>query len=408
MTAAAVAISVSAAPPTRGRALVTLARAISWPLAVLGFSIGLALRALGLVPRLIFGAGHPDRGVRAGQGEISAFLAAAGRWLSFQSDRFPPPTGPVARADESPGPWHEARRRLCKSPIAVLAWIGVAIYAYVALGAQLGFIAANYAYADPNAVFVAPQGLGEAHPLGTNQIGRDVLALGLRGTLTAVWIGTVSALLACLLGTALGALSGYFGGWVDAAIVGFYTTLESIPDILLLLSFAYVLRKNPAFTGWYSTSFLNEHLHVSVGLFTLVLAIGLTSWVGVCRTVRGEFLRHRDRDYVVAAKALGVPTRRILSRHILPNVFHLVLVSFSLLFIGAIKAEVILSFLGIGLDAGEASWGQMIDHAKLELSRDPTIWWPLTTATVLMFGLVLSVNLFSDGLRDALDPRLKH
>lgn len=406
MTSAALAVPLHG--PAGRRVLPTIARVVSWPLALLGLAIGAGLRVLGLVPRAVVGRTHPDRGLAAGVASLAAYSRVARGWLSFSTDRFPPLTGSVPAADESPGPWHEARRRLCKSPLAVWAWIGVAIYAYVALGAQLGWIAGDYAQSKATEVFLAPQGPFGAHPMGTDQIGRDVLAFGLRGTLTAVWIGTVSALLACLLGTALGALSGYFGGWVDAVIVGFYTTLESVPDILLLLSFAYVLKKNPGFTDWYSTSFLNEQLHVSVGLFTLVLAIGLTSWVGVCRTVRGEFLRHRDRDYVTAAKALGVPTRRILSRHILPNVFHLVLVSFSLLFIGAIKSEVILSFLGIGLDAGEASWGRMIDHAKLELSRDPTIWWPLTTATTLMFGLVLCVNLFSDALRDALDPRLKH
>ena len=135
--------------------------------------------------------------------------------------------------------------------------------------------------------------------------------------------------------------------------------------------------------------------------------LGLLTWVGVCRTVRGEFIRQRDRDYVVAAHALGVPTSRVIFRHILPNAFHLVLVSFSLLFVNAIKFEVVLSFLGLGLEAGEASWGLMISNAKLELLREPSVWWQLTTATVLMFGLILCVNLFSDALRDALDPRLK-
>jgi peptide/nickel transport system permease protein len=139
----------------------------------------------------------------------------------------------------------------------------------------------------------------------------------------------------------------------------------------------------------------------------MIFTIGVTSWVGICRSVRGEFIRQRDRDYVTAARAVGIPTRRIVFRHVLPNTFHLVLVSFSLLFIGAIKFEVILSFLGLGLEPGEASWGSMISQAKLELLRTPSVWWQLTTATVFMFGLVLCVNLFADALRDALDPRLK-
>jgi peptide/nickel transport system permease protein len=136
--------------------------------------------------------------------------------------------------------------------------------------------------------------------------------------------------------------------------------------------------------------------------------MGLTSWVGVCRTVRAEFIRQRDRDYVTAARALGLPTSNILFKQILPNVFHLVLVSFSLLLVSAIKFEVILSFLGLGLDPEEASWGSMISQAKLELLREPSVWWQLTTATVFMFGLVLFVTLFAAALRDALDPRLKH
>ena len=135
--------------------------------------------------------------------------------------------------------------------------------------------------------------------------------------------------------------------------------------------------------------------------------IGLTRWTGVCRQVRGEFIRQRDLDYVTAARALGVPTRRIIFRHVFPNVMHLVLISFSLLFIGAIKYEVVLTFLGVGVGAGEASWGAMINEAKLELVSEPTKWWQLTAATLMLFGLVLCVNLFVDALRDALDPRLR-
>ncbi len=343
----------------------------------------------------------------AGLSALAAFGRQGLGYLACRTDRVPLLVGTVPPLDASPGPWHEARRRLSRNRVALVAWIGIAIYLYVGIGAQAGLFARDWDRADAHAVYAAPQGFGEAHPLGTDQIGNDVAAVALRGVLTALWIGTVAAFLACLVGTFLGALAGYFGGWIDALIVGIFTLFESIPELLLLLTFAYVLRRNPAFVDFYSGTFLKTELDLSVGLFTIVLAIGLTGWVGVCRTVRGEFVRHRDRDYVTAAKALGVPTGRVLFRHILPNVFHLVLVSFSLLFVTAIKSEVILSFLGIGLDPGEASWGQMIIHAQSELMRDPTVWWPIVTATTLMFGLVLSVSLFTDGLRDALDPRLK-
>jgi peptide/nickel transport system permease protein len=175
-----------------------------------------------------------------------------------------------------------------------------------------------------------------------------------------------------------------------------------------MLSFGYVFKKNEDFRAFWEGSFLHRGLGFSVGLFTIVLAVGLTYWVGVCRVVRGEFIRLRDREFVLAARALGVPSRRIVWRHVTPNVAHLVLISFSLLFLAAIASEVILSFLGVGLDEGEeASWGQMISQAKLELLRGQPVWWQITSATVAMFGLLLCVNLFTDALRDALDPRLR-
>ena len=391
-------------PPVVLRAV---ARVVSWPLSASAFVLGAVLRVLGLLPRALFGRGSPERGVAGGLASLSEFGSQAVGYLLWSSDRVPPLVGRVPALDTSPGPWHEARRRLCRNRVALTSWIGIALYLYVGIGAQAGLVAPGWEKSDPSMVYAAPEGLGEAHVLGTDQIGNDVGALALRGVLTALLIGTIAAFLACLVGTVLGAMAGYFGGWVDGVIVAIYTLFESIPELLLLLSFAYVLRKNPAFVDLYSSSFLKTTFDLSVGLFTIVLAIGLTGWVGVCRTVRGEFVRHRDRDYVTAAKALGVPTGRVLFRHILPNVFHLVLVSFSLLFVTAIKSEVILSFLGIGLDPGEASWGQMIIHAQSELMREPTVWWPIVTATTLMFGLVLSVSLFTDGLRDALDPRLK-
>ena len=384
-----------------------VARAVSWPLAVAAFLCGALLRVLGLGLRALLHRGSPERGVAAGLDAFAAYGEQALGYLGWRTDRVPPLVGSVSPLDASAGPWHEARRRLSRNRVALASWIGIVLYLYVGVGAWAGLVAADWDASDAQAVYTAPQGLDGAHALGTDQIGNDVASLGLRGIVTALSIGTVAAFLACFVGTVLGALAGYFGGWVDNVIVALYTLLESIPELLLLLTFGYVLRKNPSFVNLYSDSFLKTKLDFSVGLFTIVLAIGLTGWVSVCRTVRGEFVRHRDRDYVTAAKALGVPTGRVLFRHILPNVFHLVLVSFSLLFVTAIKSEVILSFLGIGLDPGEASWGQMIIHAQSELMRDPTVWWPIVTATTLMFGLVLSVSLFTDGLRDALDPRLK-
>lgn len=387
------------APGRRRRVLPTVARAFTWPLSVVAALVGTLWRTVGILL-------DPKTGVA----RMSAYVNGWGGYLVWAHDRIPPLTGNPFFLRESPGPWHEARRRLCKSPSALFAWIGTVVFIYVAVAAHVGWIAAGYdVAADKDAIYVAPQWFSGPYFLGTEQLGLDVWKLTLRGTTTALWIGTISAILSCTIGTVFGALAGYFGRWVDVVIVWIYTTLESIPYLLLLLAISFVLKSNPNFGKWYGETFLAKDLQISLGLFRIIFTLGLTSWVGVCRTVRGEMLRHRDRDYVVAARALGIPTRRVIFRHLLPNVFHLVIVSFSLLFVGSIKSEVILSFLGLGLEPGEASWGQMISQAKLELLRSPDpVWWQLTGATVFMFFLVLCVNLFSDALRDALDPKLKH
>jgi peptide/nickel transport system permease protein len=402
---------VTVAPPAplhRG-GLALAARIVSWPASVLLLALGGLWRAAALLlsPLACLRRSPLRRAVAGAARRLRTYLAGAGRYLGFTTDVFPALDGTHRGEGESPGPWHEARRRLCRSRVGLLSWIGTCLYLYVALAAQTGLLAADFRVGAKDAEFLAPQWLSGPYALGTDQLGRSVLSLALRGTTTAMWIGTVAALLSCAIGTVLGAVAGYFGKWVDAVVVWLFTTVESIPYLLLLLAFAYVLKKNPGFVTWYESGVPARDLHVSLGLFTMVVALGATSWVGVCRTVRGEFLRQRDRDYVVAARALGVPVGRIVFRHVLPNVLHLVIVSFSLLFVSSVKFEVILSFLGLGMEAGEASWGAMISQARLELLREPMVWWQLTTATVFMFGLVLCVNLFADALRDALDPRMK-
>ncbi len=390
-------MSAASGRPRRGP-LVTSARALTWPLA-------LATGILGTIWRLV-AAVFSSRPLA----RLRAYATGWGDYLLWRQDRIPPLSGNPQYLNESAGNWHEARRRLAKSSTAMWAWIGIVVFVYIGLAAQAGWIARGFETAvDKDHVYRAPQWFSGPYFLGTDQLGLDVWKLVLRGTTTALWIGAIAATLSCVIGTVLGALAGYFGRWVDVLIVWIYTTLESIPYLLLLLAISYALKSNPSFGEWYGDTFLATKLGISVGLFRLVVTLGLTSWVGVCRTVRGEMLRHRDRDYVTAAKALGIPTTRIIFRHLVPNVFHLVLVSYSLLFVSSIKSEVILSFLGLGLDPGEASWGQMIGQARLELLRSPDpVWWQLTAATVFMFFLVLCVNLFSDALRDALDPKLKH
>jgi ABC-type dipeptide/oligopeptide/nickel transport system permease subunit len=221
------------------------------------------------------------------------------------------------------------------------------------------------------------------HPLGTDNLGRDVLQRAIQGARIAFLVGVVTALIAIPIGVILGCLAGYFGGWIDEVVVWLYSTVAAMPGLLFILAIAMVVGK---------------------GLLGVYLGIGLTTWVGLCRLIRAEVLKHRERPYVQAARALGYSPARIIFRHILPNVFHLVIIAFSLRFPAAIGTEVFMSFLGIGVQ-GEPSWGIMISNARLRLWQG--MWWEMTAVTVAIFAVVLAFNLVGDALRDALDPRLR-
>ena len=222
-----------------------------------------------------------------------------------------------------------------------------------------------------------------SHPLGTDNLGRDVLQRLLQGARVAFLVGVVTACIAIPLGVILGCLAGYRGGRTDDVIVWFYSTVAAMPGLLFVLAISMVVGK---------------------GLLGVYLGIGLTTWVGVCRLIRGEVMKHRERPYVLAARALGFGPARIMFRHILPNVFHLVIITFSLRFPAAISTEVFMSFLGIGVQ-GEPSWGVMLGNARLRLWEG--VWWELTFVTLAILAVVLSFNLLGDALRDALDPRLR-
>ena len=222
-----------------------------------------------------------------------------------------------------------------------------------------------------------------SHWLGTDGLGRDVALRLVQGARIAFQVGVISSLIAIPIGVLLGCLGGYFGGKVDDAVVWISTTFASIPGLLFVLAIAMVVGK---------------------GLWGVFLAIGLTTWVGVCRLIRAEVLQQKGRGYVRAARALGFSHGRILFRHILPNVIHVAVVSFTLRFPAAIGTEVFLSFLGIGAQ-GEPSWGSMISSARLRLWQG--VWWELAAVTVAIFAVVLAFNLLGDALRDALDPHLR-
>ena len=222
-------------------------------------------------------------------------------------------------------------------------------------------------------------------PLGGDKWGRDVLKNTIKGSETSIFVGLAAAFVATFLGTLFGALAGYYGRWVDDGFNWFYSVFNSIPYLLLILAVAAVLQQK--------------------GTLTIILILGLTGWTGTFRLIRGEYLKHKAREYVQAADAIGASNVRRMFVHIFPNISHVVLVQLSIYAVGFIKAEVILSFLGFGVPVDVVSWGSMLNEAQNELILGK--WWQLAAAGTAMAILVTAFSLFTDGLRDALDPKLK-
>jgi peptide/nickel transport system permease protein len=275
--------------------------------------------------------------------------------------------------------WLSTLQRLVKSKFATIALIIVLAYALVAILAHWELIASNW-NVEVGGSYEPPS---MRHWLGTDIFGRSVAAKVIKSTEIAMSVGLVVGLIAIIIGVILGALAGYFGGIVDELIVWVYSTLASIPNIMLLIALSFILGK---------------------GIWAVYVALGMTNWVDLCRLIRSEVMRHKDREYVQAATAIGASNLRKLYKHILPNVLHIVIVQFSAIFQIAIKSEVILSYLGLGVQ-NSPSWGVMIDDAKTELLSG--VWWQITFATLAMFLIVLAFNILSDALRDALDPKLR-
>jgi peptide/nickel transport system permease protein len=225
-----------------------------------------------------------------------------------------------------------------------------------------------------------------SHLLGTDKTGQDVFCKTLKSVRTGLIVGGLTTLIAVPFAILFGVVAGFFGGWVDDAVQYVYSTLASVPWVLLVVAFMLVFEQ---------------------GLVQLCVVMGLTGWVSLCRVLRGEAMKLREREFVQAALALGVSRLRVIWKHIVPNVMHLVLISVVLRFSGLVLAEAVLSYIGVGVGPDTQSWGSMIDQARSELGRDPMVWWSLAAAFVAMFALVLSANLFGDAVRDALDPRLR-
>lgn len=336
---------------------------------------------------------------------------------------------------QSPGLWTHAWRRLHRDRVGFASLVVVLLYCVLMVASGAGLIAGDWSretgvsfappsFMGPDAAAPSaepspaadppgspPEDLGIVDPLadalaeirkelagvsvseskaptlafGADKWGRDVLKKAIKGTETSMLVGLVAAALAVFLGTVFGAQAGYYGGRVDDFFNWFYSVFTSIPYLLLVLAIAAVLNQK--------------------GTLTVILILGLTGWTGTFRLVRAEYMKHKAREYVLAADAIGASHSQRMFVHIFPNVSHVVLVQLSLHVVLFIKSEVILSFLGFGVGVDTVSWGSMLNEAQTELLLGN--WWQLVAATVAMAALVTAFSLFADALRDALDPRLK-
>lgn len=291
--------------------------------------------------------------------------------------------------------WQRWDTRLCLLAVtayAVAALYGEAVYRYYRIADRApayNRVSEDARYVPPLFVRVFSDGQTGAADrplflLGSDNLGRDVGQRLIQGTRIAFHVGIITSLIAIPLGVALGCVGGYFGGRADSFVVWLCATVASMPGLLFILAIAMV---------------------VGQGLAGVYLGIGLTTWVSVCRNIRGEVIKHRERAYVQAAKVLGYSDWRIIFRHVLPNVAHIVLIAFSIRFPASVAIEVFISFLGIGVQ-GEPSWGIMINNARLRLWQG--VWWEMTFVSLAIFTLVLVFNHLADALRDLLDPALRN
>ncbi len=242
----------------------------------------------------------------------------------------------------------------------------------------------------------------EYHAFGTDRVGNDLLYIVLKSIRTALVIGTMTTLVTLPFSVGLGLLAGFLRGAVDEAIQYVYTVINSIPYVLLIAAAVLLLT---VFIEGHPELFETSAERTDARLFFLCVILGMTSWTELCRLVRGEVMKLRELEFVQAAKAFGVAPARIMRVHLLPNLMHVILINIVISFSGLVLAEAVLSYIGIGVDPTMASFGTLINTARLELGREPPIWWSLVAAFTFMFTLVLAANFFADAVRDAFDPR---
>ncbi|MDO9161497.1 MAG: ABC transporter permease [Methylococcaceae bacterium] len=276
----------------------------------------------------------------------------------------------------------EQHKRFIRSSTAKTVWAVV-------------FVIVSFSYA---AIYLSAY----YHIFGTDKVGEDVFYQAVKSIRTGLVIGTLTTLIMLPMAIIFGILAGFFRGWVDDIIQYLYTTLNSIPGVLLIAASILMVQ---VYMANHEAAFTSVIVRADTRLLFLCMILGVTSWTGLCRLLRAETLKLREMEYVQAASALGVKQGAILLRHILPNVMHIVLISVVLDFSSLVLAEAVLSYINIGVDPTSYSWGNMINGARLEMAREPIVWWSLTAAFVFMFALVLAANLFADVVQNAFDPR---
>ena len=289
----------------------------------------------------------------------------------------------------------DAFRRLRRDRAAVICFVVICIYAAIAIVAPFVFAdwESSHDYENTNA---APS---LAQPLGTDALGRSVLQKTMLGVHVSMTVAVVCNLIAVPAGMILGAIAGYYGGRIDDVIVWLYTTMLAVPGIIRLIAIKFAFADKILFEDTFIEMDLGE------GISGMYIVLAISSWIGTCRLVRAETMKLRELDYVLAARAAGRRSFPIVIRHIIPNVFHIGIINFSLGFVGAISAEVILSYLNLGVK-DMPSWGKMISQARMDLVVGR--WWEISAAVAAMFIIVLAWNIFGDRLRDALDPKLRN
>jgi peptide/nickel transport system permease protein len=245
---------------------------------------------------------------------------------------------------------------------------------------------------------------GGYHVMGTDRVGTDVLFQALKSIRTSLVIGTLTTLFLLPLGIVAGITAGYFKGWVDDAIQYVYTTLSSIPSVLMIVASVLTVQ---VYVDMHPELFPTSAQRADFRLLSLCVILGAIGWTSLARLLRGEALKLGELDFIQAAHAFGVSHLRILARHILPNVAHIVIITLVLDFSGLVLAEAVLSYVGVGVDPSTISFGTMINAARLEMAREPMVWWSLAAAFLFMFALVLAANLFADAVRDGFDPRVR-